>query len=93
VFEYPQSGERLRGRCNVRVSRFARPYTKRFKVRRIIDAAGLWVTESVLAYDGRPSYAVSIMEFRGGKAVRETRYGGDPFEPGPWRTQWVERMH
>jgi len=24
--------------------------------------------------------------------VRETQYFGDPFEPGPSRVQWVERM-
>ncbi len=25
-------------------------------------------------------------------ATRETQYFGDPFEPGPSRAQWVERM-
>src|SRR2546430_2055516 len=40
----------------------------------------------------QPSYTVSIMEFRDGKVVRETQYFGDPFEPGPSRVQWVERM-
>jgi hypothetical protein len=24
--------------------------------------------------------------------ARETQYFGDPFEPGPSRAQWVERM-
>jgi len=32
------------------------------------------------------------MEFAGGKVIRETQYFGDPFEPGPSRAQWVERM-
>jgi hypothetical protein len=61
-------------------------------VRRIIGSGDLWVTEYVLTYDGRPSYTVSIMEFLDGKAARETQYFGDPFEPGPSRAQWVERM-
>jgi hypothetical protein len=61
-------------------------------VRRIIGADYLWVTEYILTYDERPSYTVSIMEFREGKVVRETQYFGDPFEPGPSRAQWVERM-
>jgi hypothetical protein len=43
-------------------------------------------------YDGRPSYTVSIMEFLDGEVARETQYFGDPFEPGPSRAQWVERM-
>jgi hypothetical protein len=37
-------------------------------------------------------YTVSIMEFLDGKVARETQYFGDPFEPGPSRAQWVERM-
>jgi hypothetical protein len=32
------------------------------------------------------------MEFRDGKVARETQYFGDPFEPGPSRAQWLERM-
>jgi hypothetical protein len=32
------------------------------------------------------------MEFSDGKVARETQYFGDPFEAGPSRTQWVERM-
>jgi ketosteroid isomerase-like protein len=93
VLEYPQSGERIRGRHNIQASRFAQPNKKRFTVRRILGAADLWITELVLTYDGQPSYTVSIMEFRDGKVVRETQYFGDPFEPGPSRVQWVERIH
>ena len=91
LLEYPQSGERIRGRRNIQLSRAAQPNRKRFTVRRIIGAGGLWVTEYVLTYDGRPSYTVSIMEFLDGKVTRETQYFGDPFEPGPSRTQYVER--
>ena len=92
VLEYPQSGERIRGRRNIQASRTVQPNQKRFAVRRIIGAGDLWVTEFVLTYDGRPSYAVSIMEFHDGKVARETQYFSDPFEPGPSRAQWVERM-
>jgi ketosteroid isomerase-like protein len=92
VLEYPQSGERIRGRRNIQASRAAQPNQKRFTVRRIVGAAQLWVTEFILTYDGQPSYTVSIMEFEGGKVARETQYFGDPFEPGPSRAQWVERM-
>ena len=92
VLEYPQSGERIRGRRNIQQSRTVQPNQKRFSVRRIVGAADLWVTEFVLTYDGRPSYTVSIMEFRDGKIARETQYFGDPFEPGPSRAHLVERM-
>jgi hypothetical protein len=92
LLEYPQSGERIRGRRNIQASRAAQPNRKRFTVRRIIGAGDLWVTEFVLAYDGRPSYSVSVMEFLGGEVAHETQYFGDPFEPGASRAQWVERI-
>ena len=92
ALEYPQSGERIRGRRNIQSSRFAQPNKKRFAVRRILGGAGFWVTEFVLTYDGQPSYAVSIMELVDGKVSRETQYFGDPFEPGPSRAHLVERM-
>ncbi len=92
VLEYPQSGERIRGRRHIQASRAAQPNLKRFAVRRILGAGALWVTELVLTYDGQPSYTVSIMEFADGKVARETQYFGDAFAPGPSRAEWVERM-
>ncbi|MGM4981087.1 MULTISPECIES: nuclear transport factor 2 family protein [Rhizobium] len=90
LLEYPQSGERIRGRNNIQASRIAQPNAKRFSVRRIVGAGDLWITEFILTYDNSPSYSVSIMEFRDGKVARETQYFGDPFAPGPSRAQWVE---
>src|SRR5579859_3618451 len=92
VLEYPQSGERIRGRHNIQASRVAQPSSKRFKVRRIVGRGDLWVTEFILTYDGQPSYTVSVMEFLDGKVARETQYFGAPFEPGPSRAALVERM-
>ncbi len=90
VLEYPQSGERIRGRAHIEASRAAQPNAKRFSVRRILGSGALWVSELVLTYDGQPNYVVSVMEFEGGEVVRETQYFSEPFEPGPSRAQWVE---
>ena len=92
VLEYPQSGERTRDRRNIQNQRASQPSNKRFAVRRIIGSGDLWITEFILTYDGRPSYTVSIMEFRGDKVERETQYFADPFVPPAWRAQWVEPM-
>jgi len=92
VLEYPQSGERTRGRSNIQDQRTSQPSKKRFAVRRIVGNGNLWVTEFVLTYDGKPSYTVSIMEFRGDKVARETQYFADPFVAPAWRAQLVERM-
>jgi hypothetical protein len=90
VLEYPQSGELTRGRRNIQNQRASQPSKKRFTVRRIIGSGDLWVTEYILTYDGKPSYTVSIMEFRDDKVARETQYFADPFDPPAWRAQWVE---
>lgn len=92
VLEYPQSGERIRGRLKIQASRAAQPNAKRFTVRRILGGGDLWISELILTYDGEPSYVVSIMEFEGVEVARETQCFGDPFEPGPSRAQWVESI-
>ena len=92
VLEYPQSGERIRGRQRIQASRTAQPNHRRFTVRRTLGGGDLWITELVLTYDEQPVHVVSIMEFERDKVIRETQYFGEPFEPGPSRAQWVERM-
>jgi SnoaL-like domain len=92
VLDYPQSGERTRGRSNIQNQRSSQPSNKRFTVRRIIGTGDLWVTELIVTYDGKPSCTVSIMEFRDDKVVRETQYFADPFEAPAWRAQLVERI-
>ena len=91
VLDYPQSGERIRGRRNIQASRTVQPNTKRFTVRRMIGSGDLWVTEFVLTYDGVPCYAVSIMEFRAGLVANETQYFADRFDPASSRAHLVER--
>jgi len=90
VLDYPQSGERIRGRSNIQESRRLQPNSKRFTVQRMIGDGDLWVTEFILAYDGAPSFAVSVMEFRDGRVAHETQYFADPFAPGPSRAHLVE---
>jgi len=90
VLDYPQSGERIRGRRNIEESRRVQPNKKRFTVRRIIGGGDLWVTEYVLTYDGVPSYVVSIMEFSDGGVAHETQYFSDPFAASPSRAHLVE---
>jgi len=92
VLDYPQSGERTRGRSNIQGQRASQPSNKRFSIRRIIGGDDLWVTEYILTYDDKPSYTVSIMEFSGVKVARETQYFADPFVAPAFRAKWVERM-
>jgi hypothetical protein len=93
IVEWPQSGERIRGKANIVALHEAAPVRIDFDVRRTLGCGDLWVTETTIRYDGaRPTRAVFIMEFRDGKVVRETDYFGDPFDPPAYRAAWVELM-
>jgi hypothetical protein len=92
VLEYPQSGERIRGRRKIQNQRASQPSKKRFVVPRITGGGDFWITELILTYDGKPSYTVSIMEFRDDKVARETQYFVDPFVAPAWRARWLKRM-
>src|SRR5262249_37315358 len=92
VCDYPQSGEKIRGRRNLQALREHHPgKPSGFEVRRIVGADDLWVTEYVINYQGKPNWTVSIMEFQNGKVVHETQYFAEPFEAARWRAQWVEQ--
>jgi ketosteroid isomerase-like protein len=92
VVEYPQSGERIVGRANLRALRESYPAKLDFTVDRIIGSGDVWITEYVISYDGKPVNVVSIMEFEGNLVTRETLYFADRFDPPAWRSQWVERI-
>jgi hypothetical protein len=93
IIEWPQSGERIRGKPNIVALHEAAPVRVDFDIRRTTGCGDLWVTETIIRYNGaRPTKAVFIMEFRDGKVVRETDYFGDPFDPPAYRSSWVELM-
>jgi hypothetical protein len=92
ILDYPQSGERFRGRATIEAQRGGHPAERRFTVLRISGHGDIWVSECVISYDGVPSYSVSIMEFSGGLVTHETQYFADPFDPPPWRAAMAEPM-
>ena len=90
--EYPQSGEKIRGRRNLQGLRGHHPgKPSGFNVRRIVGTGNLWVTEYVINYEGKPFQTISIMEFKDGKVVHETQYFAEPFAAPADRRQWVEQ--
>ena len=82
ILDYPQSGERFRGRSKIQAQRGGHPAERHFTVLRIRGGGDLWVSECVITYDGTPTYSVSVMEFTGDLVTRETQYFADPF-PAP----------
>ena len=82
ILDYPQSGERFRGRSKIQAQRGGHPAERHFTVLRIRGRGNLWVSECVITYDGMPSYSVSVMELTGDLVTHETQYFADPF-PAP----------
>jgi hypothetical protein len=64
VVEFPQSGERIRGKHNIYELRAHYLAKVTFKILRVRGEENLWITELAIAYnDGRPINAVGIMEY------------------------------
>ena len=92
VLDYPQSGERFRGRASISAQRGGHPAHRHFTVLRIVGGGDLWVSECIITYDGRPSYSVSIMEFARPYVVHETQYFADAFGAPEWRIALAKPM-
>ena len=90
ILDYPQSGERFRGRSKIQAQRGGHPAERHFTVRRILGAGDLWVSECVITYDGVPTDSVSIMQFTDGFVTHETQYFADPFPAAPNRAALAE---
>jgi ketosteroid isomerase-like protein len=92
VQEWPQSGERIRGRDNSMAINQNSPGFPTQTTGRILAAGDLVTSEVTLDYGGQIYHGVSIFEFRDGKVAKETDYFAQPFEAPRWRAQWVERI-
>ena len=90
ILDYPQSGERFRGRSTIQAQRGGHPADRHFTVLRIRGGGDLLVSECVITYDGVPTYSVSIMEFTGDLVTHETQYFADPFQAAAWRATLAE---
>jgi hypothetical protein len=90
VVEWPQGGERLRGKANIIAFRSTYPARQEFELHRTTGSGDLWVNEYTIRYDDEPVMVVGIMEFRDSKVVRERIYFGSSWEPPASRAQWVE---
>jgi len=97
VEEWPQSGERIRGKATVKKINegysTATGTTPKLKLRRIVGEGDIQVVEGTIDYgDGTPVSYVGIGEFKDGKLKKITEYFASPFEAPAWRADFVERM-
>jgi hypothetical protein len=92
ILDYPQSGERFRGRSTIQAQRGGNPADRHFTLRWIRGGGDLWISECVITYDGVPTYSVSVMEFDGDQVRHEIQYFADPFEAPASRAAIAESI-
>jgi ketosteroid isomerase-like protein len=93
TLEWPQSGERIRGRANLVAINENYPAHGpwEFTVHRIIAEAEQVVSEVDVTDGVIRGRAITFSTIRDGKILHQTEFWPDPFEAPAWRAQWVER--
>jgi limonene-1,2-epoxide hydrolase len=94
VLDWPQSGERIRGRENFALINERYPAAGRwhFTIDRLV-AEGAEVVSDVTVTDGQiVGRAITFSTVRDGQIVRQVESWPDPFEAPAWRAAWVESM-
>ena len=94
VQEWPQSGERVRGKeACLNIARNYPGGPPELKLGRITGGGDHWVVQAVSRYpDGTDYHVVAILELRDGKVAHETDYFGPTYPAPEWRRQWVEPL-
>jgi hypothetical protein len=92
LLEFPQSGEKFRGKQNFTTWRSEHPaQSVEFELRSLRGEGDTWVAEGAAKVDGgEPALFVDILHFRGGLIERETIYMGEPFPPSEARAPYAE---
>ena len=92
VEEYPQSGERIRGKHNWLSIVKNYPGLPKILDSSLQVSGELGVLDAILEYDSERVYICEIFEIEDGKIRRIREYFCEPFEAPEWRAQWVEKM-
>lgn len=94
LLEWPQSGERVRGRANFVAVNEQYPAIGRwhFVINHFVAEGELVVTDvSVRDESSTSGRAITFSTVRGGQIVQQVEFWPDPFAAAAWRAQWVER--
>lgn len=93
LLEWPQSGERIRGRENFIAVNEHYPAAGRwsFRVDRVLAEGDQVVTQVGVSDGVTRGTAIAFSRVRDGRIARQVEFWPEPFEPAPWRRLWVER--
>jgi SnoaL-like domain len=94
IVDWPNTGERMRGRGNYLAVQRAYPEGWHIEVLRIVDSGDVIVSEVRVVQDDQRFFAASFFEVSGGKIVSGVEYWSDgaPSPAPEWRAQWTEPL-
>jgi ketosteroid isomerase-like protein len=94
VLEWPQSGERIRGRDNFAAinSEYPAEGKWRFQLNLIIAEGDTVVTDVSVTDGSRQDRVITFSTIRDGKIWKQVEFWPECFEAPAWRRQWIEIM-
>lgn len=94
TLEWPQSGERIRGRENFAAlnTAFSAEGKWQFTVNQIVAEGDMVVTDVTVSDGKRVDRAITFSTIKEGKIWKQVEFWPEPFEAPAWRAQWVERF-
>jgi len=92
VCEWPQSGERIRGRDNFIALNQHYPGQWRIKIVRLLASGDDVVTECEVSDGMVTNRAISFFRLKDGSIIHIREFWPDPMEAKADRAQWVERF-
>jgi ketosteroid isomerase-like protein len=92
IMEWPQSGERFRGRQNALAALRAQETKPEMAGEpRMIGSGDVWVLMTPLRYGDEIHHYVGVYELRDGKIGRATEYFGAPFPAQEFRAEFTDK--
>jgi len=94
LLEWPQSGERIRGRENFAAINTYYPSEGKweFSINRIVVEENVVVTDVSVTDGKQKDRAITFSTIRNGKIWRQVEFWPESFEAPAWRSQWVEKI-
>jgi ketosteroid isomerase-like protein len=94
TLEWPQSGERIRGREHFALINTHYPAVGmwQFTVNAIAEEHELVVTDVSVTDGKRQDRAITFSTIRDGRIWKQVEFWPEPFEAPAWRASWVEKI-
>ena len=94
ILEWPQSGERIRGRDNFAAINTYYPAegTWRFTINQIAAQGDLVITDVSVTDGKRKDRVITFSTIHEGKIWKQVEFWPEPFDAPDWRAQWMEKI-